>query len=657
MQRASPSPLSSAHAADVPEGILRAVVLTRLQGAVIDLATGALLGSAVGILAGRWGPGALIGLAAGALCGLRWSTREAARTVQRRRPALGSALEALLEGQGGSLRPDLSRWVEARTGPVLLWKNLGAVALGALLLLGAAKTGPIRSSRVSSPPTVAADPPNALRTTAHVEPPAYTGWPARDEDGPTVRALRGSRVTLRLKTNAAAIAWAEEGGAEQTLATGAGTAEVSLLLDRSRSLRFVAVPSLLKHTQSTAVRLIRLEALPDRPPDVALDAPAADRTFHSLPPAFPIRASARDDVGVASLSLHYTLAQGHGEGMHFKNGRVPARTTSEDGVTHATGTLDPRALGLAAGDTLVLWAEAADGNSFDGPGRSRSEARLLRWEVPVIDLGALGSAAKVPPPTALLSEREILARTLRLVSSGVRGKALRSRAAALAADQRSLRASFGFFLQAEAGDGKTMDADDKEVAESGDAHARRKLAEAVSFMWEAEAALETGAPSAAIAPERAAVKALDAAFNLVRLALRPGAPPDKPVDEQRRLRGDQKGLSPRSRPRPAHASAGTSKLLTLSRALLLAACRDVSAEEARGLGDALWALPASPGLAAAPLAAQLYSSPDAAARAQAARTAGETLARWLRPSPLALPPADPEAGRLIAQGEAARVAP
>ena len=84
------------------------------------------------------------------------------------------------------------------------------------------------------------------------------------------------------------------------------------------------------------------------------------------------------------------------------------------------------------------------------------------------------------------------------------------------------------------------------MAESGDVRARKFLAQAVSEMWAAEAELDVGNPKGALAPERAAVKALDDAFGHERLALRALRPPDKPVDEAKRLSGPQVGPPPQA---------------------------------------------------------------------------------------------------------------
>ena len=605
----------------------RALAVTRSQGAALDVVAGLGLGLAAGRLAGSPRVLAALGLLAGLLCALRWSAMRAARALQRRRPALGSAVEALLEGQGGILRGALQQWVEERAAPVFL-PGSAARAAGAWMLAAVAALAPSRSgeAKAHSPPP----PPDRLVIRTHVEPPAYSGQGPFDVDGETVVALRGSRAQVQVVLAAPALLVSEAGLPERRVEARGGKAILDFELDVTRTVRLSPAPG-------GPPSIVRLEAVPDRPPEVVLVEPLADRAVTAAPRSFAVRASARDDIAVRDLALRWTLAQGRGEGMKFRNGRLRGTETANGGTTEVSGRLDPVALGMRQGDTLIVWAEASDGNRFDGPGRSRSAARILRWDEPIVELRGLHGGVPLPPPQSLLTEREILARTERLVRQRLRGKPLRERALDLADDQRKLRTSFGFFLQAESGEAAALDVDDKELAESGDARARRRLADAVSFMWEAESALSVGNPAAALAPERSAVKALDDAFGLVRLALRPGAPPDKPVDESRRLRGDQRKLRPApgiARPEP---SPRRTEIARLARQLLLDAQEGVSAEAARALGDRLWGL-SSAELPAAELAAGLYAAADGPARSSRARAAGEALARWLRPSPVAIPP-------------------
>jgi hypothetical protein len=617
--------------------VARALTWTRAQGALLDVAATTLVGCGVGRALGHARLGAALGATAGVLLALRWRPRRAALAIQRARPALGLALEAYLEGGGGTLRPRLERWLVERTGPAWLPASFAGLAAAAVVAVAAPEyASPAAVAPVGRPPVP------VLSVTAHVEPPAYTGRAPFDAEPPRVRSLRHSLVRLEVRTTAERLRLSEKGGVEQELLPVAGRATLALPLDTSRSLRLAA-------DGGGPVVLLELEAVPDEVPRVTLEAPDADRSFSTRPGRLELRASAQDDVAVARLGFRWTLAQGHGEGMRFLSGGLAGRVTLHGQTAEATTALDPVALGMKAGDTLVVWAEAADGNTLDGPGLGRSDARILRWDEALVDFSGAPSGARLPPPSSQLSERELLARTERLVHSGATGPARREKSAQLSENQRHLRESFGFFLQMENRVGVALDVDDAELGESGDARARKLLAQAVSEMWTAEAELAVGNPAGALAPERAAVKALDAAFGNERIALHALRPPDKPVDEGRRLSGAQAGLSPRASSASLPERPDTRGVETLARRLLLAAELQLTAEAARALADAVWALPADSGIPVASLAAPLYAAKDEASRSAAAREVGVALARWLLPSPEVVPPVSSEEGAVLAR--------
>jgi hypothetical protein len=144
------------------------------------------------------------------------------------------------------------------------------------------------------------------------------------------------------------------------------------------------------------------------------------------------------------------------------------------------------------------------------------------------------------------------------------------------------------------------------------------------------------------------VAALDAAFSLIRISLRPLSQPDKPVDESRRLSGSSKGLAPRARAPSAKAELDP-ELTALALRLLAGAARGLEATDARELADSLWKLPANAGVPAAELAGALYAAGTPEARLAAARLAGAALARRLRPAMTTSPPADASGARVISR--------
>lgn len=610
------------------------LLLTRGEGAALDALTGAFLAGAIARFLGAPPIWAGAGLAVGLLVGLRWTTTRAARAIESSRRELLHALTAWLEGAGGALRPQLERWLVARVKVPLMKGGLARAGVAAALCLLARAPAPVATPELVQeirPPA-----PDTIEARIHIEPPRYSGRPAFSSAGPEVEALRGSTVTLSFTSGSSTLKLSEPGREERTVTL---TPE-PFVLDRSRTLR-------VTRADERARLVIELKARADEPPIVEILSPSADQVVTSAPAPVVVKAVATDDLGVATASLHYTLAQGTGESMHFKSGTIAARTETSASGTTITARVSPTGLGMAAGDTLVYWAEATDTNAFDGPSRSRSTARLLRWDVPVAQMTG-GTAAIVPSPRSLLTQRELLARTEKLVRRGLRGKALEEASIDLATDQRALRLSFSQVLGAEQGDALALDVDEKEAAETSDTHARALLAKAVSAMWESESELSVIHPQSSLAPQRAAVKALDEAFQLVRLSLRPLAQPDKPVDEGRRLTGSTKGLVPRIGTLPAPPEPDP-RLVAAALDLIGASARGLDAAEAKSLGDLVWALPAREGVPTAELAAALYGATDGPSRANAARLAGEALARFVRPAHLLVPAQDPSGAQILSR--------
>jgi len=613
---------------DAEQKLAARLARTRLLGAALEATA---LGGVLGGLLLRWGP-RLLALGVGALtvtaAALRWTRLRAARAMEREQPALGQSVQAWVEGGGGPLRSRLAGWVVDRSRVPRFASRWVAASLGLVVLACGLAGWPPRLRREAAALASKPEKQGALTLAVHVVPPPYARQPELDAAPPRVEALKGSTVVVRVSSAPGPVQVSTPGASDRTLQPGE---TLSFLLGGNLALRFDTPPA--------PPVVLQLVARADRPPEVVLESPDADRTVTRAPGPFAVRAVARDDVGVEALVLRWTLAQGRGEEMRFRNGTLAARTTLTAEGTEATTQLDPHALGLRAGDSLVLWAEATDGNAVDGPGLGRSTSRLLRWEVPLPEL-AQGGKGPLLPGKGPLTERELLRRAEALVKSGLPAGVRRRRAQELGEEQRTLRESFGFFVQTETGEAQELDVDDPERAEQGPMAIRRRLAEAVSAMWEAEGALSTGDPRGALRPMRAAVAALEAAFAAEKKVLAAGRPPDKPVDESRRFRGKEEGLRPRLSSTERQARPGEGDVRALALELLLAAQRP-EAPPGRRLGDALWKLPPGTGLPGPELAAGLYAARDEdEARAAVSRAAG-VLVAWLSPGAPAVPPRDP----------------
>ena len=628
--------------------LLRRLKAVRAVQLFFDVAGAAAFGTAVWLALGR----PAIAISAAALFAIVFLTRttggDAAQRLEQDDPELDGAVTAFAEGGGGRLREPLAAWVLGRHPRASYRRSMTTLSFAAAAILVAvwARSLPPHAAPAFAPkrgaPASAAAP--SLRISVDVVAPAYAQRPAAHVDEPSgpIRALRGSTATLTFQTAAASVDLSEEGKAAYSIGVPGGQARVTLKLEKPTALRI------------GTDRVVVFDVVADRPPEVELTLPREDHTVTKTPVPFAVEAVARDDIGLTALAVFYTLAHGHGEGMQFKSGRLagpPAAGTSARMSTR----IDAAAQGLGPGDTLVIWAEALDGNTVDGPGKTASSVRILRWEEELAPVELKSSAPSLRPMNGPLSQREILARTIRLIGEGLSREKLRERSLDLAEEQARLRGAFGF-LQAENGNAVELDVDDKEVAEQGSDRARRLLADAVSEMWSSEGELQTGNPQASVPHQKRAVKLLDEAFGNERYALRALAAPKAPVDEGRRLKGDAKGLVPRTVAGPPEAGPDAGRLRSLARRLLLAS-GEPTAVPARTLADELWALPEMANLSRATLAAPLYAArtPEDAARAE--RSAADALLRYLEPNPVARPAVSSGEERFFTQLDGERKLP
>lgn len=206
-----------------------------------------------------------------------------------------------------------------------------------------------------------------------VTPPDYTGWAPTtqrlqvDEAGAKeniVRAFRGSAVTLTASSNVP-VAEAQllmsatrrpgvfPGSGEDT------TAEALFIVDASSAAQLQLIGL---NGVPSALMPIAIEALGDAPPTVSIHSPEP-LAFAVEGYPVPIRIVAKDDVGVASLKLHLSVADEDVDPIAIAPapGSVSPQTTPpfERRIT-ATYELDLAALGTQAGDTVRYFAAARD---------------------------------------------------------------------------------------------------------------------------------------------------------------------------------------------------------------------------------------------------------------------------------------------------------
>lgn len=603
----------------------------------------------------------------------RWTALRAARVLESENPSLEQSLLAYVSTRPTELRPQLARWIaarplrmrQARLGWMAAIASAISVALGlAVLKMPLARPDGVRSSREKPLALVSPSQPGFPFTVGiRIEPPAYTGLAAHEvpiPDGAPIRVPSGSRVALLFTASgseARELVLNSPGRPSERLRLGNGAGVTRTFEVRGDlALRFEngAPKDVTAGTLLAPVRLLLFHAVPDHAPDLELLSPAADASLNASPAPMRVQAIATDDFGIAAASLNYTLAHGRGEGMTFKNGRLPAKPNGEGRSVRLEAPLDPKALGFGIGDTLVLWAEASDRNDMTGPGLGRSAPRVIRWEDAASTLDLSSSAPALLPKDAPLSERELMKRTQSVVDSKLSPAVRRDKAIDLASDQRSIRERFAVFTRAESAGSAMLDVETEETNPLGPPKEERLLAKAVDAMWRAERALSSGDARAALPAEKEAAGLLDDAFGRERARLSALAAPKAPVDLRKRLTGDAKALNPEAGPATRDPAEEALRASLRNLAGFLDEQGVAKHPSGRIMGDQVFQSPAMPGFDPASQAAAFYAARNDAEARSAARREVRMLLLLLNGEPAVSLAVDASEAAIMSRLEAVR---
>jgi hypothetical protein len=396
-------------------------------------------------------------------------------------------------------------------------------------------------------------------------------------------------------------------------------------------------------------RLLHLQVIPDRPASVTIDRPGRDLLFAEPRGSVALSIAAKDDIGIASLNLRYTRIAGSGEAFTFEEGDLPVQVSPSADRTKRRGTstivLDD--LKLEVGDTLVYRALARDEKPGADPATSESF---------LIEIGKRGEASAggfaVPDDRdrQALSQQMVIVKTERLQAQRDRlaPDAFLEQSRLLAVEQRMVRAEFLFLTGGEV-------VDEVEEAEKGhelaagrlENEGQIELLNAIREMSRAEARLNAADTPQALVFERAALQALQRAFDRRRYFLRT-LPERARIDPARRLSGDLSSARPAVRSAPVRRSNPRVETIRQTLLDLAGAVEKQSGLDAR-LAARIGALdPESQPLREALI--RIASAPTANEKIDAARSAQRLLVILLR-TDLATPGtgavhSDPIAGAL-----------
>lgn len=369
--------------------------------------------------------------------------------------------------------------------------------------------------------------------TVEMTPPAYAGQPAETATDPVqISVVAGSRVRLVVSSAAESITAELAGLPPLALAREAGAFTGEWTAERSTAVAIRPAGG-----EGRDVKFLSVIVVPDTPPAVRVPVPGKDLALTGTKGRITVGVEARDDLGLAALSVRFTKASGGGESLTFTEGEVPLVITRSDGRRwsgRAEWVLD--GLELSDGDVLVYRAIARDRNPNGMP--VQSEQYLL--EVGRL-AGAVGSGFALPAEEKkyAISQQMVIYKTEQLLAARAKHPTdWVEQNQLLAIEQRMVRAEVVFL-----GGGEVQD----EVEEAAHSHevtegrlANTGLAEmlrAINFMSQAEALLNDGKAAEALVREREALKSLERAFDRRRYFLRT-LPDRSRIDVTRRLTGN-----------------------------------------------------------------------------------------------------------------------
>ena len=433
-----------------------------------------------------------------------------------------------------------------------------------------------------------------------VAPPSYTGQSPRDEATLDAKAPAGSRLTwtLRFDPQPTQAHLVFHDGQRIALDRDGDTWRATHVLAKSTLYRVVAAGT----EAQPPSKLRRLDAIPDRAPEVRVLAPDRGLSLVSVGQTrWALAFEARDDYGIApAATLKLTLAQGSGENIAFKEQVMTVRGTGPANARRFGASLDLKALGMAVGDDLIAQLTVHD-NRTPSPQAAQSPGLILRWPA---DLGAestgLEGMVKKVMPAYFRSQRQIIidAEALQKQKRTMPSEKFVTRSDAIGVDQRILRLRYGQFLGEEAegepqppptNDGETHTDDDghdhaSEAVGTDDGHGheqatsatgasfgreadvleayghthdhaeaatlldpetRATLKKALDQMWQSELHLRQGQPDRALPFAYKALEYIKQVQQATRIYLARVGPELPPIDETRRMGGDRTGLAPR----------------------------------------------------------------------------------------------------------------
>jgi hypothetical protein len=286
-------------------------------------------------------------------------------------------------------------------------------------------------------------------------------------------------------------------------------------------------------------RLVDVVVEPDRAPRVRVMEPGRDLAFAKPTADVPIVVEAEDAERLEGLRVTYVRASGSGESFAFEEGQLPV-AIERDGPHrwHGRARLSLPSLELDDGDSVIYRASVRDSNPA---------GEWVSSEAFTVDIGRrlefAGAGFAVPDDDRryAISQQMVILKTERLHATRptMARDQLAEATRLLAMEQRMVRSEVVFLSGGEIEDEVAEAEQSSELQEGRLENAgRAEMLRAINEMSKAEARLIAGDTAGALGFERAALAALQRAFDRRRYFLRTLGERSR-IDGTRRLTGSR----------------------------------------------------------------------------------------------------------------------
>ena len=429
-----------------------------------------------------------------------------------------------------------------------------------------------------------------LKASIVVSSPAYTGLATRTENSLNAKFPESSRLQWRLEfqPQPQRVSMVFFDGSQLPLQRVGDVWQASRVFNESQLYR-VDVDGM----RLAQGKRFRLDAMKDQAPQLRVIQPDRSLSIMEFGQSdWPLSIEANDDYGLGNVQLRIQLAQGSGENINFSERSIALAGQGSALRKRYAYTLDLAALGLAAGDDVIVQFSVNDRQTPQAH-TTRSASFILRWppEDTTQVSGAEGFLKKVAP-AYFRSQRQVIIDTEKLLleQKTLSKDVFETRSDSIGVDQRILRLRYGQFLGEESEGGRASGQTNPASKENPQAHAdehkdeqpnkkvsaseasstqfmleqfghTHDIAEAATLldtktkgllraalneMWQAELYLRQALPKKALPYEYRALGFIKQVQQASRIYLARVGSELPPIDEARRMSGDRAGLQSRN---------------------------------------------------------------------------------------------------------------